>query len=136
MLILWKPATDYGVKRATIYGANDDTNYGLNEASGYGMIGTTGLVDIAVVVVSWGNVGIPKGFPRDVERVGSRFYGFPCFPYPVISTALPHSKNFVVPMTRCFWGIPGTADVIYTSYPRERTTSLSSAMASGQKPGR
>src|SRR5271170_1654079 len=32
-----------------------------------------------------GNVGIPKGFPQSVERVGSRLHGFPCFPYSVIS---------------------------------------------------
>jgi hypothetical protein len=30
---------------------------------------------------------IPKGFPKSVERVGSRLYGFPCFPYSVISMA-------------------------------------------------
>jgi hypothetical protein len=36
---------------------------------------------------SGGNVGIPKGFPRGVGRVESRFYGFPCFPFLVISTA-------------------------------------------------
>ncbi len=34
-----------------------------------------------------GNVGIPKGFPKSVGRVGSRLLGFPCFPYSVISTA-------------------------------------------------
>jgi hypothetical protein len=34
-----------------------------------------------------GNVGIPKGFPKSVERVGSRLHGFPCFPYSVISMA-------------------------------------------------
>jgi hypothetical protein len=27
-----------------------------------------------------GNVGIPEGFPQSVGRVGSRLYGFPCFP--------------------------------------------------------
>src|SRR5271156_6350404 len=37
-----------------------------------------------------GNVGIPKGFPKSVGRVGSRLHGFPCFPYSVISMA-------------CFW---------------------------------
>jgi hypothetical protein len=31
------------------------------------------------------NVGIPKGFPKSVGRVGSRHHGFPCFPYSVIS---------------------------------------------------
>jgi hypothetical protein len=30
-------------------------------------------------------VVIPKGFPKSVERVGSRVYGFPCFPHSVIS---------------------------------------------------
>src|SRR5271170_4933735 len=34
-----------------------------------------------------GNVGIPKGFPQSVERVGSRLHGFPPFPYSVISMA-------------------------------------------------
>jgi hypothetical protein len=34
-----------------------------------------------------GNVGIPKGFPKSVGRVGSRLYGFPCFPHSVISMA-------------------------------------------------
>jgi hypothetical protein len=31
-------------------------------------------------------VVIPKGFPKSVERVGSRLHGFPPFPYSVIST--------------------------------------------------
>jgi len=34
-----------------------------------------------------GNVGIPKGFPKSVGRVGSRLLGFPCFPYSVIPMA-------------------------------------------------
>ena len=34
-----------------------------------------------------GNVVIPKGFPKSVVRVESRLYGFPCFPYSVISMA-------------------------------------------------
>jgi len=34
-----------------------------------------------------GNVGIPKGFPKSVGRVGSRHHGFPCFPYSVIPMA-------------------------------------------------
>jgi len=34
-----------------------------------------------------GNVVIPKGFPKSVGRMGSRHYGFPCFPYSVISMA-------------------------------------------------
>jgi hypothetical protein len=34
-----------------------------------------------------GYVGIPKGFPKSVGRVGSRLHGFPCFPYSVISMA-------------------------------------------------
>jgi hypothetical protein len=34
-----------------------------------------------------GNVVIPKGFPKSVGRVGSRLYGFPCFPHSVISMA-------------------------------------------------
>jgi hypothetical protein len=32
-------------------------------------------------------VGIPKGFPQSVERVGSQLHGFPPFPYSVISMA-------------------------------------------------
>ncbi len=32
-----------------------------------------------------GNVLIPQGFPKSVGRVESRFLGFPCFPYSVIS---------------------------------------------------
>ncbi len=32
-------------------------------------------------------MGIPKGFPKSVGRVGSRLLGFPCFPYSVISMA-------------------------------------------------
>ena len=32
-------------------------------------------------------MGIPKGFPKSVGRVGSRLHGFPCFPYSVISMA-------------------------------------------------
>ena len=28
-------------------------------------------------------MGIPKGFPKSVGRVGSRLHGFPCFPYSV-----------------------------------------------------
>jgi hypothetical protein len=36
---------------------------------------------------SRGNVVIPKGFPRGVGSAGSRLLGFPCFPYPGISTA-------------------------------------------------
>lgn len=34
---------------------------------------------------------ILKGFPKSEGRVESRLYGFPCFPYSVISMA-------------CFWG--------------------------------
>ena len=34
-----------------------------------------------------GNVVIPQGFPKSVGRVESRFLGFPCFPYSVISMA-------------------------------------------------
>jgi hypothetical protein len=34
-----------------------------------------------------GNVGIPKGFPKSVGRVGTRLHGFPCFPHSVISMA-------------------------------------------------
>jgi hypothetical protein len=34
-----------------------------------------------------GNVGILKGFPKSVGRVESRLYGFPPFPYSVISMA-------------------------------------------------
>ena len=43
-----------------------------------------------VVVVAVGMWESPQGFPRGVGRVESRLYGFPCFPYPVISMA-------------CFW---------------------------------
>ena len=32
-------------------------------------------------------MGITKGFPKSVGRVGSRLLGFPCFPYSVISMA-------------------------------------------------
>ena len=32
-------------------------------------------------------MGILKGFPKSVGRVGSRLLGFPCFPYSVISMA-------------------------------------------------
>ena len=32
-------------------------------------------------------MGILKGFPKSVGRVGSRLHGFPCFPYSVISMA-------------------------------------------------
>ena len=34
-----------------------------------------------------GNVGIPKGFPKSVGRVGRRLHAFPPFPYSVISMA-------------------------------------------------
>src|SRR6185503_10216244 len=34
-----------------------------------------------------GNVVIPQGFPKSVESMESRFLGFPCFPYSVISMA-------------------------------------------------
>jgi hypothetical protein len=34
-----------------------------------------------------GTVVIPKGFPKRVGRVGSRLYGFPCFPLSVDSMA-------------------------------------------------
>src|ERR1017187_4363562 len=44
-------------------------------------------IHILVVVEAVGNVVIPKGFPRGVGRVESRPFGFPCFPYPVISIA-------------------------------------------------
>ena len=46
------------------------------------------MIVVAVAVVMWES---PQGFPRGVGRVESRLYGFPCFPYPGISTA-------------CFWG--------------------------------
>jgi hypothetical protein len=32
-------------------------------------------------------VGILKGFPKSVGSMESRLYGFPCFPYSVISMA-------------------------------------------------
>jgi len=40
-----------------------------------------------------GNVGILKGFPKSVGRVESRLYGFPCFPYSVISMACFYSHR-------------------------------------------
>jgi hypothetical protein len=40
-----------------------------------------------------GNVGIRKGFPKSVEREESRLYGFPCFPYSVISIASPWGRG-------------------------------------------
>ncbi|MCU1225999.1 MAG: hypothetical protein JWQ42_4092 [Edaphobacter sp.] len=44
-------------------------------------------------------MGILKGFPKSVGRVESRLYGFPCFPYSVVSMAclvkLPKSPFFV-----------------------------------------
>jgi hypothetical protein len=42
------------------------------------------MIVVAVAVVMWES---PQGFPRGVGRVESRLYGFPCFPYPVISMA-------------------------------------------------
>jgi hypothetical protein len=45
------------------------------------------MIVVVVAVVMWES---PQGFPRGVGRVESRFYGFPCFPYPGISMA-------------CFW---------------------------------
>jgi hypothetical protein len=51
---------------------------------------------VAVAVVMWES---PQGFPRCVGRVESRFYGFPCFPYTVISMA-------------CFWPNRRIAEVI------------------------
>jgi len=48
-----------------------------------------------------GNVGILKGFPKSVGRVGSRHHGFPCFPYSVISMAcfLPGDAGFTATST-------------------------------------
>jgi hypothetical protein len=58
-----------------------------------------------------GNVVILKGFPRSVGRVGSRLYGFPCFPYSVISMAcfrgarinskLPKSQLLTIYNAKC-----------------------------------
>jgi hypothetical protein len=42
------------------------------------------MIVVVVAVVMWES---PQGFPRGVGRVESRLYGFPCFPYPVISMA-------------------------------------------------
>jgi hypothetical protein len=42
------------------------------------------MIVVAVAVVMWES---PQGFPRDVGRVESRLYGFPCFPHPGISMA-------------------------------------------------
>jgi hypothetical protein len=38
-------------------------------------------------------VGILKGFPKSVGRVESRLYGFPCFPYSVISMACLRGRD-------------------------------------------
>jgi hypothetical protein len=42
------------------------------------------MIVAVVAAVMWES---PQGFPRGMGRVESRLYGFPCFPYPVISTA-------------------------------------------------
>ena len=42
------------------------------------------MIVVAVAVVMWES---PQGFPRGVGRVERRLYGFPCFPYTVISMA-------------------------------------------------
>jgi len=39
-------------------------------------------------------VGIPQGFPKSFGRVGSRLYGFPYFPYSVISAACFVAKDY------------------------------------------
>ena len=44
---------------------------------------------------------IPKGFPKSVGRVGSRLYGFPCFPYSVISMACFSQLPIVKRMLHC-----------------------------------
>src|SRR4051794_33459501 len=44
-----------------------------------------------------GNVGIPQEFPRGVRRVGSRYFGFPCFPLlgiPTLACRLGLARNF------------------------------------------
>src|SRR3954464_560964 len=46
---------------------------------------------------SIGNVGIPQEFPRGVRRVGSRYFGFPCFPLlgiPTLACRLGLARNF------------------------------------------
>ena len=52
-----------------------------------------------------GNVGILKGFPRSVGRVGSQLYGFPCFPHSVISMAV-----FVGSLGLLFFNVCGGTD--------------------------
>ena len=42
---------------------------------------------------------IPKGFPKSVGRVESRLFGFPCFPYSVISMACFGSANPKITVT-------------------------------------
>jgi hypothetical protein len=49
---------------------------------------------IIAVVEAVGMCEIPKGFPRGVGRVESRFFGFPCFPYPGISMACFFAQDF------------------------------------------
>ncbi len=53
---------------------------------------------------------IPKGFPKSVGSVGSRPYGFPCFPHSVISTACfrRSGSGFEVahnPVLRAVWNL-------------------------------
>jgi hypothetical protein len=52
-----------------------------------------------------GNVGIPKGFPRSVRRVGSRLWGFPCFPYSVISMACFRAPKLDKRICAAWWQI-------------------------------
>jgi hypothetical protein len=56
------------------------------------------MIAAAVAVVMWES---PRGFPRGVGRVEGRLYGFPCFPYPVISMALFRSNPGRIPES-CF----------------------------------
>jgi hypothetical protein len=49
------------------------------------------MIVVAVAVVMWES---PQGFPRGVGSMESRLYGFPCFPYPGISTAFGIAASF------------------------------------------
>jgi membrane protease YdiL (CAAX protease family) len=48
------------------------------------------MIVVAVAVVMWES---PQGFPRGVGGVESRLFGFPCFPYPGISTVFVLGLN-------------------------------------------
>jgi hypothetical protein len=77
-----------------------DLRHSLQAPCGVGIFNQS--VAFASVLKYWsrrrsgGNVGILRGFPRGVGRVGSRFYGFSCFPLLVISTAQVWSRAIVL----------------------------------------